>query len=323
MVLLAGKGFRTRIDRHVGHTGHAGGEDQLRGLERHRFAVAQHLDRPAALGFVEAGLHAFGFRPVVQLHDLGVHLQPVTDLVFRREDRPVLREGQVGHVVVPDRVMQAQRLVATAPLVAGALGLVDDQCRHAEALESCAKAEAALATADHQAVGLFGDAQRGFLVAALFQPVALVGQAMAVFGAQWATASERFLVALQLAHGGQQRPAQAVLQTHITLAAGDVGFQADPAFEHAVGQACFAFEHAVGQACFAFELPVVRPGGFQAAFQHVANVGLAFEGDQVPAEQHQVTPVAVVGEQLKRAIDVALRQALAEAFDPGGQLFGG
>jgi len=33
--------------------------------------------------------------------------------------------------------------------------------------------------------------------------------------------------------------------------------------------------------------------------------------------------VAVVGEQLKCAVDVALRQSLAEAFDPGGQLFGG
>ena len=126
------------------------------------------------------------------------------------------------------------------------------------------------------------------------------------------SAPERFLVPLQLAHGGQQCPAQAVLQPYITLAAGNIGFQADPAFEHAAGQARFAFE-----------LPVVRLGGLQAAFQHVANVGLAFEGDQVPAEQHQVTPVAVVGEQLKRAIDVALRQALAEAFDPGGQLFGG
>ena len=50
----------------------------------------------------------------------GVHFEPVGDLVLRREHRPVLGEREVRQVVVPHRVVQAQRLVAPAPRVAGA-----------------------------------------------------------------------------------------------------------------------------------------------------------------------------------------------------------
>ena len=71
-------------------------------------------------------------RPVGHLHHLHVGLEPVGDLVLRREHRPVLGELEVGQVVVPDRVVQAQRLVAVAPLVAGPRVLVDHQRRYAE-----------------------------------------------------------------------------------------------------------------------------------------------------------------------------------------------
>ena len=81
-------------------------------------------------------------------------LEPVGDLVLRAEHRPVVRELDVRQVVVPDRVVQAQRLVPVAPLVTGARVLVDDDRRHAELAQAGAERDAALAAADHQDVRL-------------------------------------------------------------------------------------------------------------------------------------------------------------------------
>ena len=99
--------------RHVRLARHAGGEHQLRRVQRQPLAVAVDLDGPvpAPPRRNDADRHV-GLRPVRHLHDPGVELEPVADLVLRREHRPVLRERQVGQVVVPDRVVQAQRLVA-------------------------------------------------------------------------------------------------------------------------------------------------------------------------------------------------------------------
>ena len=58
---------------------------------------------------VEFRAFAFGGAPIVELHHLGVHFQPVADLVLGREDRPMIRERQIGQMVVPDGIMQAER----------------------------------------------------------------------------------------------------------------------------------------------------------------------------------------------------------------------
>ena len=81
------------------------------------------LHRPLAGRLVVGRAGRLGVGPVVELHDLRVRLEPVGDLVLGGEHRPVVGELQVGHVVVPDRVVQAQRLVAAAPLVTGRLRL--------------------------------------------------------------------------------------------------------------------------------------------------------------------------------------------------------
>ena len=115
MLLLSLEDVLSGELRHVGHARHAGGQHQLLGLEHHLLAVTIDLDGPFLRLVVPGGGGGFGLRPVIQLHDPGVHFQPVADLVLRREYRPVIGEGQVGQVVVPDRVMQAERLVALAP----------------------------------------------------------------------------------------------------------------------------------------------------------------------------------------------------------------
>jgi hypothetical protein len=56
-------------------------------------------------------------------------------------------------VVVPDRIVQAERCVALAPRVAGALVLLHHHRGHAEALQARGERDAALSAADDQDVG--------------------------------------------------------------------------------------------------------------------------------------------------------------------------
>ena len=79
-------------------------------------------------------------------------------------------EGQVRQVVVPDGIVQVQRLVALAPLVAGPIVLVDDQGRNPEPLQPRPERDAALAAADDEAVGLAGAAEFGLLRRLAFEP---------------------------------------------------------------------------------------------------------------------------------------------------------
>ena len=96
-------------------------------------AVALDDDRPFAAPLVPGARLARRRRPVVELHDLRIGLEPVAHLVLGRVDRPVVGERQVRQMVVPDRIVQAERLVALAPGVARPLVRIDDQRRHADA----------------------------------------------------------------------------------------------------------------------------------------------------------------------------------------------
>ena len=156
--------------------------------------------------------------PVVELHHPRVHLQPVADLVLGREDGPVLGELDVRQVVVPDRVVQAERLVALAPGVAGALVALDDDRRDVELAQPRSERDAALPAADDHDVGLLGVAELGGLALAPLEP----GQPVAggaVVDALRPPRARRLLVALELVERGQQRPRLAVLaQAQVALA---------------------------------------------------------------------------------------------------------
>ena len=100
-------------------------------LGRSVCSVAVALDRhdPFPGVLVVARALGLGGAPVVELHHPRVHLEPVGDLVLGGEHRPVVGEPDVRQVVVPDRVVQAERLVAVAPGVAGARVALDDDRR--------------------------------------------------------------------------------------------------------------------------------------------------------------------------------------------------
>ena len=89
----------------VGHSGHAGSQYQLRGFKDEFLAISIYYDCPRLGGFVESGGLASGSGPVIQLHDSRVAFQPVANLVLGREHRPMIRERQIGQVIVPDRIV--------------------------------------------------------------------------------------------------------------------------------------------------------------------------------------------------------------------------
>ena len=92
-------------------------EHELLGSQGRARSIADDINTPFRFLFIVFCVNAFGGRPIVQLHHLSVHFQPVTDLVLGREDGPVLGKGNVRQMVVPDRIMQDERAVAVAPQV--------------------------------------------------------------------------------------------------------------------------------------------------------------------------------------------------------------
>ena len=106
----------------------AGGKDQLRGHQGDGRARVIHLHRPARAVILRGGDGRAG--PDIQLEQAGIGLKPVAHLILGGKDRPGFGEGQVGHVVIPDRIMQHEAAVAVAPTVAGAGVFFDTQEWH-------------------------------------------------------------------------------------------------------------------------------------------------------------------------------------------------
>ena len=239
-----------------------------------------------------------GAGPVVQLHDLGVHLQPVADLVLGREHRPVLREVDVGQMVVPDRVMQAERFIAVTPGIAGASVFLDDDGGHAELAQPRAECDAALAAADDECIGLGLKAEPlGFLVSQ-FLPGFGAG-IDAVPGSERPGIARLFLVILQFDHRCQKRPNLAVLQTDQAISACGTGLERDPAFGNAIG---------FGRAFPLGDFPVARLYARKARVEHLPHLIAAFHSLEVPGEGNEVAPVAFQREHSYRGVDIACRK---------------
>ncbi|MPL79701.1 hypothetical protein SDC9_25585 [bioreactor metagenome] len=284
---LAAEALHPREGGHVRLARHAGGKHQLRGAERHLLAVAVHLDLPGAACRVKARLLHLGARPVIQLHHLGVHLEPVADLVLGGEDRPVVGELDVGQMVVPDRVMQAERLVARAPLVAGPVMLVEHDGRHAKLAQPRGKGDAALPAADDDGVGLPGIAKLGRLRRALFRPGhAVLGGT--VFGPHRAPFAPVLLEALQLLQRGQQGPDPPLLQAHQAPATAGGGFEGDPGS----GDAAL-----LGGDLAALQGEPAGPRVLELRGEHVLHPGRPLHRLQVPGHGDQIAPVAVGGKE--------------------------
>jgi hypothetical protein len=122
--------------RKVRNAADAGGEDQMARVHEACAGVLEpQRDVPlAARGVVGAALQR-GAGPEIQLHCLDVRLKPVRQFVFRDVGREARRERQIGQVIDVYFVVQRQRVVAFAPVVADAFVAVDDQRIDAERMQ--------------------------------------------------------------------------------------------------------------------------------------------------------------------------------------------
>ena len=311
MHLRALEAAHARIARQIRHRAHAGGEHQVLGLQRHRLALVLHGDLPLLLRVVPARALALGARPVVELHQLGVALEPIADLVLGAEHRPVVGERQVRQLVVPHRVVQAQALVAVAPAVAGLLVFLDDDRRHAELLEPRAEDDAGLTAADHHHVGLLGEAQRALFVLPRLEP-ALAVFIGAVLDALRTVLALLFFETFEFLQRGEQRPRLAADQAQVAATATGGGFEREPAFGDAARLAAFALDREIR-----------RLGPRHRRFEHRLDLLRTFGGLDVPGERHQVAPVRIAAEHRGGAAEFAARHRGLEISEPRRNQCGG
>ena len=159
---------------------------------------------------------------------------------------------------------------------------------HAELPQTRAEPDRALPAADDQHVGLRFIAELLRLLVAQFLP-GLGAGIDAVPRAERAGEAGFLLVALELGHGGQKRPDEAVLDADEAVAAGDFGLERNPGFEHAAG---FRRDLALGDA------PVARLHPLKAMGEHVAHLIAPLHRLDVPGEGDEVAPIALFGEHV-------------------------
>src|SRR6476659_11498777 len=122
-------------------------------------------------------------------------------------------------MIVPNRIMQAERLVTLAPAVAGPFVFFDDDRRHIELAQPSCECDAALTATNDDAIGLTRVAEFSSFRLAIFLPRGSIAFG-AVFHPHRTVEANRLFVPLEFAHGRQQRPYPAVLQAHVAKAAG-------------------------------------------------------------------------------------------------------
>ena len=106
------------------------------------------VQRPCV--FVVAAALELGAGPEVQLHALDIGLEPVGELVLGDVGRPVRRKRHVGQVIDVHLIVQRQRVVALAPVVADARFAVDDQRVDVQLLQARGDRKPGLSAADDE-----------------------------------------------------------------------------------------------------------------------------------------------------------------------------
>src|SRR6266852_1936928 len=105
-------------------------------------------------------------------------------------------------MIIPDRIMQAERLVTLAPAVARPFVFFDDDCRHIELAQPGSQCDAALTATNDDAIGLTRVAEFSSFRLAVFLPGCSIAFG-AVFGAHRTIEAKWLFVPLEFAHGRQ------------------------------------------------------------------------------------------------------------------------
>src|SRR5712672_361031 len=125
-------------------------------------------------------------------------------------------------MIIPDRIMQAERLVTLAPAVARPFVFFDDDRRHIELAQPSSECDAALTATNDDTIGLTRVAEFSSFRLAFFLPGFSIAFGT-VFRSHRTVEANRLFVPLELAHGRQQRPYPAILQADVAKAAGGPG----------------------------------------------------------------------------------------------------
>src|SRR3984893_5755038 len=208
-------------------------------------------------------------------------------------------------MIIPNWIMQAERLVTLAPAVAWPLVLFEDDCRHIELAQPGSQCDAALTTTNDNAIGLPRVAEFGSFRLAFFLPRFSIALG-AMFCPHRTVEANWLFVPLEFAHGRQQRPYSAVLQAHMAKAAGDLGFELYPALCNSI-----RFRSVLTVRNF----PVRRLRIGELRLEHVANLVLALHCLDVPGEGHEVAPVAVRLKEIDGLFHLASGQRLIERVE--------
>ena len=268
-------------------------------LARRAVGAAQH-DRPAAVRLVVGAALELGAGPVVELHALHIGLEPAGELVLRNVGRPVRRKRHVGQVIDLHLVVQRQRVIALAPVVADARLAIDDQRVDLQLREPRRDREPGLPAADDQhgrvAVGVGGGclAQVEPVRAAEIARVGLAGRPRP---------ADPLLVALDLVERGEQRPG-------LRRAAVGAGTSRSTPLPRpcavsklkiaSIGARAGA-RHLARRGALRIEPEAGRRAARMRAFSSRAIASRAVDRPDVPGERQHVAPVAVGVKQRARA----------------------
>ena len=207
-------------------------------------------------------------------------------------------------MVVPDRIMQAERLVALAPAVTGAVVLFDDDGRHVLAAQARTQGNATLPAADNDDIGLLGVSQ--FLcLAGAGLGIGLSILEGPVFDPMRTGPALLFGIIDQLLRGCQQGPAAFIVETHMPPTAHRVGFECHPGLGDAIG---------LGRV--AVYLPVLRMDVGQAGPGHFANGIPPLHRLDIPRKRDQIAPVTIRCEQSLDGLDILRLKRVTELCEP-------
>ena len=299
-----------------GDAAHAGGENQMARMHDAPAAVgAAQRDGPLLALLVKAAADKLGAGPEIQLERIDVSLEPVRQHVLRDIDRPGRRERHVRQMINVNFVVQRQRVIALAPIVADARVAIDDQRVDADLLQPRGDAEPGLAAADDQ--------HRRIAVAISALPRETVGPVLGAEVARrigLAAALERFLMAADFVQVGVQRPgvkpALAVgLQAQRAVARADCGLEVEQRFD-AVGTGA---RNPARRRAPRRNMEIRRLGARERLAQHGLDRRPAGHGLDIPGKGEHVAPEPVGEEQAGHGTGVA---GLQRRFNGGEPVFG-
>ncbi len=190
-------------------------------------------------------------------------------------------------MVVPDRIVQAERLVAVAPAVPRPPVPLDHDRRHAQAAQPRAQRDAPLPAADHQGVGLHAPPELARLRRAPLRPGRLA-RPRPVKRALRPAAAQRLLEPLQLRHRRQQGPDRAAAHPDQAEPPRHPGLELDP---RGRDPALLAGHLPLGDA------EPRRVHVIELRRQHPLDRAAPLHRPDVPGEAHEVAPEPVRLEQ--------------------------